>query len=162
MKNLLLAGTVLLLSAGWCAAARAQLAYHDSALDGCYATHSTSVDTGSTTIGRAGVGTLCFDGKGNIVGRTTTPALSGHVENTEGNVHIASDQTGTYNVQNYPGQGMGIFQGTCTIHEFVLRNVDSNGLAHGFSYILTKRKKGCNDNGPPVVEGSGEYQGPLK
>jgi len=164
MNKSLLAGTALVACVGWCAATEAQVAYQNSALNGCYATRAASIDTGSTTVGTASVGTLCFDGNGNIVGTTATPALSGRAVNTEGNVNVASDQTGTYSVKNQPGDGMGVFQDTCTIHQFVLRNVDSNGLAHGFNYILTRRKdkKGCNGGGLPVIEGSGEYQGPLK
>jgi hypothetical protein len=96
-----------------------------------------------------------------IVGTTATPGLSGHVANTDRKC-ACRDQTGTYNIKNYPEDGMGVFQGTCAVHEFVLRNVDSNGLAHGFNFILTKRKKGCKDNGASVAGGGGGYQGPLK
>jgi len=57
---------------------------------------------------------------------------------------------------------MGTFDAGCTKHAFVLKHMDSNGLAHGFSYILIERKKSCKDNGPVVIGGNAEYQGPLK
>lgn len=160
MKSWILgAASLLAFPAG---AAQAQVAYTNSVLNGCYADFSTSVDTGSTVVGRDGVGTICFDGKGNIVGTSKVPALSGGVSNTDGVAHANEDHTGTYKVTNSPGDGMGTFEGRCTVHAFVLRRVDSEGLAHGFNYILTKRKKGCKDNGPLVDGGSAEYQGPLK
>lgn len=144
--------------------AHAQVAYTNAALNGCYAHRGTSVDTGATTVGRDTIGTLCFDGKGNILGTNGSTGLSGHIANTDGTVHVVSNQTGTYNVTNSPGDGMGVFIGQCgPDHTFVLSNVDANGLAHGFSYIKTPtKKKSCNGNGPLVDGGGGEYQGPLK
>ncbi|HEX3429586.1 MAG TPA: hypothetical protein VHT03_01760 [Rhizomicrobium sp.] len=162
MNGVRLVSAILVASAGWYGSAHAQVSYNNTALNGCYAHLGTSVDTGSSTVGRDTVGTLCFDGMGNIVGTAGSTGLSGHVTNTDGTVTTTSDQTGTYKVTNYPGDGMGVFKGTCTEHSFVLRNVDTNGLAHGFSYIRTKVKKGCKDTGPLVVGGGGEYQGPLK
>jgi hypothetical protein len=141
--------------------ATAQVAYKDTALDGCYAHLGTSVDSGSAAENRDNVGTICFDGKGNIVGSATAPHLSGGVSNTNGTVTIHDDVSGTYKVTNSPGDGMGIFEGKCAKHAFVLRHIE-NGLAHGFSYILMTRKKGCTDNGPMVIGGNAEYQGPLK
>jgi hypothetical protein len=158
MKSLLLAGAAVLASS---LSVHAQVAYTDSALNGCYAHLSSSVDTGAAAVNRDIVGTMCFDGKGNIVAATHAPYLSGAVKNTNGVVKSHDDVTGTYQVTNAPGDGMGVFQGKCTKHAFVLRNVDSNGLAHGFSFILMNRKKSCQDNGPMVIGGGAEYQGPL-
>jgi hypothetical protein len=143
-------------------AASAQIAYTNSALNGCYAHEVTSVDSGSAAVNRDGVGTTCFDGKGNIVASATAPHLSGGVSNTNGVIASHDDVTGTYKVTNSPGDGMGVFEGRCDKHAFVLRHIDSNGLAHGYSYILTTHKKGCKDTGPTVIGGSAEYQGPLQ
>ena len=160
MKMLVAASVGLLLAGSGMAGA--QVAYTNKALDGCYAHSSTSVDTGSTVVGRDVLGTMCFDGKGKIVGSSSAPHLSGSLSNTDGTIHSGDDENWTYNVTNAPGDGMGTFEGHCTRHAFVLRNVDSNGLAHAFSYILIGRKKGCKGDGPAVIGGSGEYQGPLK
>jgi len=163
MKKIALVGSVFLASMGWYVEAQAQVAYDDSALKGCYAYRGTSVDTGSSdTAGKDTVGTLCFDGNGHIVGTSATPSLSGHVANYNGKRTATPDETGSYHVTNDPGDGMGYFETKCTFHAFVLRNVDSSGLAHGFNYILTKLKPGCNDGGILVSGGGGELQGPLK
>lgn len=162
MRIVWLTSAVLLASAGWYGAAQAQVAYTNAALNGCYSFSGTSVASASTTEARDNVGTFCFDGNGNIVGTTGSTGLSGHVGNTDGTVHTTADETGTYNVTNYPGDGMGVFEGRCTEHAFVLRDIDSTGLAHGFSYILTKVKKSCKSEGPVVLGGGGAYQGPLK
>ena len=142
--------------------ADAQVAYTDGALNGCYAHLSTSVDSGAAAENRDNVGVLCFDGKGHIVASSTAPHLSGGVNNTNGVVASHDDVTGTYKVTNSPGDGMGIFEGRCSTHAFVLRHIESDGLARGFNYILLNRKNGCKDNGPLVIGGSAEYQGPLK
>jgi hypothetical protein len=160
MRILAFTTAALLGSAVAYGAAHAQVAYTNSALNGCYAIHSSSVDTGATTTGSALVGTMCFDGKGKIVGTADKPALSGHVENADGTAYYASDQTGTYTVTNSPGDGMGRFEGSCALHAFVLRRV-KDGLAEGFDYVLTKKKKAC-PNGPTIAAGEGRYQGPLK
>jgi hypothetical protein len=143
-------------------AAHAQVAYTNSALNGCYAHMASSVDSGAAAVNRDSIGTTCFDGKGHIVGSTTVPHLSGGVSNTNGVVARHDDVTGTYKVTNAPGDGMGVIEGRCSTHAFVLRHFDTNGLAHGYSYILTNRKKGCKDAGPMVIGGNAEYQGPLK
>jgi hypothetical protein len=161
MESLVVASIAAVLVASGAGAASAQVAYTDSALSGCYAHLGTSVDTGSAAENRDNVGTMCFDGKGNIVASSTIPHLSGGVSNTNGTVGIHDDVTGTYKVTNSPGDGMGVLEGRCAKHAFVLRHVE-NGLAHGFSYILMTRKKGCKDNGPVVIGGNAEYQGPLK
>jgi hypothetical protein len=142
--------------------AYAQVAYTDSALNGCYAHLSTSVDSGAAAENRDNVGVLCFDGKGQILASSTAPHLSGGVSNTNGVVASHDDVSGTYKVTNSPGEGMGIFEGRCSRHAFVLRRIESDGLARGFNYILMNRKSGCKDNGPLVIGGSAEYQGPLK
>lgn len=137
MKKPTLACAALIFGTGLWSVAHAQVAYTDSALNGCYAHNASTVYTGQSTPGRDVVGTLCFDGKGHILGAKGTPALSGAVGNTDGTVRNHRNQTGRYKVTNTPGDGMGVFQGRCGVHEFVLRNVDANGLAHGFSYIRT-------------------------
>jgi hypothetical protein len=157
---LAIAGTLALYFAAG-SGAPAQVAYTNSALNGCYAHLTTSVDTGAAAENRDGVGTLCFDGKGNIVASSKAPNLSGGVTNTNGTVNVHDDITGTYKVTNSPGDGMGIFEGRCARHAFVLRHVE-NGLAHGFSYILMTRKAGCKDSGPLVIGGNAEYLGPLQ
>jgi len=140
--------------------ASAQVAYTNSVLNGCYAHLSSSVDDG-TNIGRDVVGTFCFDGNGNIVGTSGTPALSGSMGNTNGVAKTTSDQTGTYSVTNTPGDGMGTFTIGCGTHAFVIANVDpSTGIAKGLRYILIKKKKDCT-NGPNVIGGAAEYQGPI-
>lgn len=153
--------TILALAAG-SAASNAQVAYTNRALNGCYAHMATSVDSGAAAVNRANVGTMCFDGMGHILASSTVPHLSGGVSNTNGTVTMHDDVTGTYKVTNSPGDGMGVFQGRCATHAFVLRRVDSNGLAHGYNYVLTARRKGCKDEGPMVIGGNAEYQGPLK
>lgn len=154
-------GSAVLLAAALASAANAQVAYTDSALNGCYAHEATSVDSGSAAVNRNNVGTTCFDGKGHILASTTAPYLSGGVTNTNGVVGKHDDVTGTYKVTNSPGDGMGVFEGKCAKHAFVLRHIDSSGLAHGYSYILMSRKSSCKDNGPIVIGGGAEYQGPL-
>ena len=161
MKRTMIVGTATLaLSRG--GVAHSQVAYTNTALNGCYAHLATSVDSGSAAANRDSVGTTCFDGKGHIVGSTTAPHLSGGVSNTNGSVASHDDVTGTYKVTNSPGDGMGVFVGRCATHAFVLKHIDANGLAHGYSYILTKRSKTCKDQGPMVIGGNAEYQGPLK
>jgi hypothetical protein len=165
MKIFAIASAGLLISS-ISSSVQAQVAYTNSALKGCYAHLSTSVDSSSAAENRQVVGTLCFDGKGNIVAAAHAPFLSGAISNSNGTVHDADDQTGTYSVTNAPGDGMGVFEGSkhCAKHAFVLRGIDSNGLAHGFQYILIKRKetKQCHSTGPAVIGGGAEYQGPLK
>jgi len=154
--------TGLLLSAVIVGIAQAQVAYNDTALNGCYGHLSTSVDIGSAAENRDVVGTLCFDGKGKIVASSQAPYLTGSIGNTNGTEQIHQGVAQTYSVTNSPGDGMGTFDAGCTKHAFVLKHMDSNGLAHGFSYILIERKKSCKDNGPVVIGGNAEYQGPLK
>jgi hypothetical protein len=162
MKNLVMASAAVVFVAAGMSMASAQVAYTNRALNGCYAHEATSVDSSSAAENRDNVGTTCFDGKGHILGSTTAPHLSGGVTNTNGKAVEHDDVTGTYKVTNSPGDGMGIFQGKCAKHAFVLRHVDSTGLAHGYSYILMSRDKNCKDNGPTVIGGGAEYQGPLK
>jgi hypothetical protein len=164
MKNFAMAGAMLLISSASVGTAQAQVAYTNSALNGCYAHMGTSVDTGSAAANRDVVGTFCFDGKGKMVAASSAPYLSGGLDNTNGTLHKGNDQNGTYQVTNSPGDGMGTFEGSCAKQAFVLRHIDSDGLAHGFSYILLKGKqgKGCHYTGPMVIGGNAEYQGPLK
>lgn len=161
MKFIATLAAATIVSATAVVSAQAQVAYTNSALNGCYAHQSSAIAT-STGSGNSNlVGTLCFDGNGKIMGSSGTPGLSGHVSNVGGTTSSVKNQTGTYSVTNSPGDGMGTFQGKCATHEFVLKNVDSNGLAHGFSYILLKTTKGCTVDA--LVSGGGaEYQGPLK
>ncbi len=162
MNTLLIASVAVSGMAVGMVQAQAQVAYTNAALNGCYAHEATSVDSSSAAENRDNVGTTCFDGKGHIVASATAPHLSGGVTNTNGKSVEHDDVTGTYQVTNSPGDGMGIFQGKCATHAFVLRHVDSAGLAHGYSYILMSRKPNCKDKGPTVIGGGAEYQGPLK
>jgi hypothetical protein len=159
VKIVLIGVAALLASAACLGSAQAQVAYTNAVLNGCYAHLSTSVDTEAGAQNRDIVGVLCFDGKGNVVGSSGTPGLSGHVSNTNGSVKTSSNETGTYSVTNTPGDGMGTFEDACSTHAFAVRNVDANGLAHGFSYILVQRTRKCA--GPEVIGGGAEYQGPL-
>src|SRR4051794_32504133 len=122
----------LLLSLGAPGLAHAQVAYSNSALNGCYAHRSASLDTGAGASAREVVGTLCFDGNGHIVAAQHPPFLSGSVSNTNGTVREHNDITGTYKVTNSPGDGMGLIWQPCHVHAFVLQNVE-NGLAKGFA-----------------------------
>jgi hypothetical protein len=151
----------LLIAAATLSPATAQVAYTNSALLGCYAHQSTSVDTERGAENRDLVGTFCFDGNGNILGSASTPGLSGHISNTNGMIKTGSDETGTYSITNTPGDGMGTLTIGCTTQAFVIRNVDKTGLAHGLSYILVKRDPKCS-GGPEVIGGGAEYQGPLQ
>lgn len=139
---------------------QAQVAYPNSALNGCYAHLSTSVDSGSGTA-KDVVGTFCFDGNCNILGTTGTPGLSGSMGNVNGKAGTASDQTGTYSITNSPGDGMGTFTIGCDTHAFAIKNVDKTGLAHGMSFILIKRTGKCKSSGVELIGGSAEYQGPT-
>jgi len=160
VKYLLVGAAAAALLAAAAGSAQAQTTYTNSALNGCYAHHSTSVDTEPGAVNRDNVGTLCFDGNGNIVGTSGTPALSGHVSNSDGTAKTTTDEAATYAVTNTPGDGMGTFTFRCNSDAFVLKNIDANGLAHGFDFILTQRTGKCS--GPEVIGGGAEYQGPLK
>ncbi len=140
--------------------ARAQVAYTNSVLNGCYAHLSTSVDDDSG-VARAVLGTFCFDGNGNMVGTSGTPGLSGHVMNTNGKVKSEGDETGTYSVTNSPGDGMGVIQGACGTRAFVIAHVNASGIAQGFRYINIAKNSSCGNKPLGVDSGSAEYQGPL-
>ncbi|MGD0192874.1 MAG: hypothetical protein ABSD74_19225 [Rhizomicrobium sp.] len=157
MKLLLIGVAALALSAA--GSAQAQVAYTNAVLNGCYGHISTSVDDGS---GQAKdvVGTLCFDGNGNILGTTGTPGLSGHVQNTDGKVKTGADETGTYAVTNTPGDGMGTMTAACGTHEFVISHVNTNGIAQGIHFIAISSNGKCG-SGTQVIGGSAEYIGPL-
>ena len=71
MERLVLLGAATLASFG--AAAHAQVAYTNSALNGCYDNLASSVDSGAAAVNRDSVGTTCFDGKGHIMASTTAP-----------------------------------------------------------------------------------------
>jgi hypothetical protein len=158
------AAGVLLMAFGGFGAAQAQVVYTNAVLSGCYSQTSISVDTEAGALNRNIVGTLCFDGNGNIVGTSGTPSLTGHVSNTNGTVSSTSEETGTYSVTNSPGDGMGTITYTCSTHAFSVNSVDGNGLAHGFQFMLMTRgtsKKCLKQSGPEVIGGTAIYQGPL-
>jgi hypothetical protein len=146
----------------WAAAgsAQAQTNYTNSVLKGCYAHRNISADTEPSALNTIVVGTFCFDGNGNILGTSSTPGLTGPVGNINGTIKTATDETGTYTVTNTPGDGMGTITTHCDTRTFVIRDVDANGLAHGFDFVLNTRNKKCV--GPEVIGGSAGYQGPLQ
>src|ERR1700733_9090765 len=118
-------GTALLLVMGGVSSAQAQLAYGNTVLNGCYGYLATSSDTESPPQNRSVVGTLCFDGAGNIVGVTGSPGLTGNTANTNGTVASASALTGTYKVTNSPGDGMGTWVlDRCTTEAFTINTLD--------------------------------------
>jgi hypothetical protein len=164
MRNLLTATAagIVLMAFGGLGAAQAQVAYTNSALTGCYSYMGASVDTESGALNRNNAGTFCFDGNGNLVGTKGTPGGSGHYGNTNGTLSTGTDDSGTYAVTNTPGDGMGTITLSCETQGFSINNVDNNGLAHGFQYILISRSsnKKCKP-GPDVIGGTAIYQGPL-
>ena len=164
MKNVLkvMAGIVLLVAVG-VGRSPAQTTYTDSVLKGCYGHLSTSVDTENAPRNKNIVGTICFDGNGNILPSLSGVNQTGHYQNLNGVVTANANISGTYSLgnPNTPGQGMGIFTvpGPCTtIHGFSVNSVDSNGLAHGFQYALIKRSGSCA--GQPLVIGGTAYLQP--
>ena len=157
-------GTALLLVMGGVSSAQAQLAYGNTVLNGCYGYLATSSDTESPPQNRSVVGTLCFDGAGNIVGVTGSPGLTGNTANTNGTVASASALTGTYKVTNSPGDGMGTWVlDRCTTEAFTINTLDGNYLAHGFQFELLKisTAKRCG-TGPVVISGTAYYQDPIR
>jgi hypothetical protein len=160
MKTAITVLSGLLLGMAWFGSATAQVAYTNGALNGCYAHRSTSLDNGAGASVREVIGTLCFDGNGHIVAASKAPFLSGNIANTNGTIHENNAITGAYKVTNSPGDGMGLIWQPCHVHAFVLHNVE-NGHAKGFSYMLIKKKRTCQDNGPDIIGGSATYQGPL-
>lgn len=157
MKNMFkaMAGIVLLAALGGLSRAHATN-YPNSVLNGCYGYLLTSQDPLPND--RSGVGTICFDGNGNIVPGVSGNALTGGYNNTNGTVTSASLVTGTYAVTNFPGQGMGIFHLNVTCggtFAFSVNTIDSNLLAHGFQFSVIK--KGCS-RGPLVIGGTAYLQ----
>jgi hypothetical protein len=159
MKKFVTQFSGLVLALACVGSAHAQVAYTNTALNGCYATRSTSLDNATATSFEA-VGTLCFDGNGHIVAASHAPFLSGSTVNSNGTVREHNNVTGTYNVTNAPGDGMGRIMQACHIRAFVLHNVE-NGLAKGFSFMLVKNRPHCNTDGTEPAGGSAVYQGPL-
>jgi hypothetical protein len=140
--------------------AQAYTNYDNSALHGCYAVLSRSIDT---TSNRDSTATLCFDGLlglGHIIGTFTGLHSSGACENTNGPPAIChSNIMGTYKITNAPGDGMGTltYSSGCGTHSIVIHSV-VNGLAGGFymNYIQGT----CTAPHPRVIDGVGVYQGP--
>ena len=150
MKMHLIASAAVLSVLGYSAAHACTIA----SLNGCYAHRNTSVATVDGKENVNGVGTWCFDGNGNVL------STSGATSNHYGKIRTLSNQTGTYTVDNAPASGMGTLVGPCNTHEISLYDIDANGLAHGFSYIVikTNKGKGC-DNQAVVSGGEAHYQG---
>jgi hypothetical protein len=158
MKNILMgtAAGMLIVAISGVAAAHAQVTYTNAVLNGCYGFMEASVDTQAGALNRDSVGTLCFDGNGNVTD------ASGHYSNTNGTEGSGSGGGGaTYSVTNSPGNGMGTIVDTCSTKGFSVNSVDANGLAHGFQYILLSHTNGkkCKA-GPLVIGGTAYYQGP--
>ena len=168
MKNMLkaMAGIVLLAALGGIGRSQAQTTYTDSVLKGCYGHLSTSVDTENPPRNKNIVGTVCFDGNGNIIPSLSGVNQTGQYQNLNGVVVANVNGSGTYSLgnPNTPGQGMGTITvpggtGGCTsVHAFSVNSVDSNGLAHGFQYALIKRSGNCA--GQPKVIGGTAYLQP--
>jgi isoaspartyl peptidase/L-asparaginase-like protein (Ntn-hydrolase superfamily) len=160
MKNMftIMAGIVLLAALGGVSRSQATN-YPNSVLNGCYGYLLTSQDPLPND--RSGVGTICFDGNGNILAGTNAVPLSGGLNNTNGVISSGSLVAGTYTLSNpnSPGQGMGTFHltnVTCTpIFAFSVNSVDANQLAHGFQFTLIK--KNCT-TGPKVIGGTAYLQ----
>lgn len=166
----LAAAIMLLLTAGAGAPAFAiGTTYTNAALLGCYSHRIVSVDTQTAANNTAQVGTFCFDGAGTLV--YTPSNLTGGCSNVNGawNCPGVGPHSGTYTVTNSPGDGMGTFSiyvGTslCEVHEFSLNSVDTNGLAHGFDFILLQAYPYPHCANPlakaKVKSGVATYQGP--
>jgi hypothetical protein len=158
-----MAGIVLLAAMGGIGRSHATTAYTNSALNGCYGYLLTSVDTEAPPRDRNVVGTMCFDGNGNIVPIIGGVDQTGGIMNTNGVVAGKALITGTYAVTDVPGQGMGTFIYTnvnCAgEYAFSINSVDSNGLAHGFQFALIKKGvgPGCG-KGPHVMGGTAYLQ----
>lgn len=144
------------------AACSAQVAYTNSVLRGCYGYLASSVDTQPGALNRQNLGTMCFDGTGKILGTPLVPARSGHYTNTNGVVSVHPNINGTYQVTNWPGDGMGTMRSaeSCGTHAFSINSVDAHGLARGFQFMIIKRKN-CKHH-PNVIGGTAYYQGPYQ
>lgn len=159
-----MAGIVLLAALGGIGRSQAQNVYNDTVLKGCYGFLNTSVDTEGPNAARKNesiVGTLCFDGNGNILKTLAGDNQSGWWFDTNGVAKQGAD-SGTYMLAapNVPGQGMGTFSFTkgCQTYAFSVNSVDANGLAHGFQFSQIKRTK-CG-SGVPLVMGGTAYLQP--
>ena len=150
------AGVIAMLS-GY--GAQAQVPYTNSVLNGCYSHINTSVDSGEAAENTDVIGTLCFDGNGNIVGSSGSAGLSGRVSNTNGVIQSKSDEKGSYSVTNLPGDGMGTMVTPCETRAFSINQINERHVAEGFQFILIKRNGNCR--GPHVIGGEAVYQGPL-
>jgi hypothetical protein len=159
MKNMLKAAAIVLLAAlGGVNRSQAATVYTNSALTGCYGFLSHSVGI-SPPLNRSTVGTICFDGLGNIVPIAGTVDQTGWYQNTNGAVATVANVAGGYAVTNTPGQGMGTFsfKGVCGVYGFSINSVDlPTGIAHGFQFSLVGNK-GCQKS-PNVIGGTAYLQ----
>jgi hypothetical protein len=160
MKNLTnaMAGIVLLVALGVGSSQAQNHAYTKAVLSGCYGFLSNSVDSKPST---ATVGTICFDGQGNIVSNAGGLDQTGWLTDTTVGNFFTSHEGGTYNVGNAPGQGMGTmtFANGCTYY-FSMNNVFQYNIALGFQFVLYNYESCKEENGgdPKVVGGTAYIQ----
>jgi hypothetical protein len=154
MKNMLKTMAVMVLLALGVGNSQAQTAYTNAAPRGCYGFLSNSVDVAAPN-NRSTVGTICFDGMGNIIPSVGSLDQTGWWQNTGGIGASFAAVSGTYGVTNNPGQGMGYFSfpSVCGTYAFSINTVDSTGLAHGFQFSLVKA---CTT--PKVIGGTAYLQ----
>ena len=160
MKNMVktMAGIVLLVALAGVGSSQAQTAYNNSVLRGCYGFLSNSVDV-APPLNRSTVGTICFDGNGNIIPNVGALDQTGWVQTTSGPFVALAKQPGVYAVLNNPGQGMGEIRfATGCYYVFSINSVDGAGIAHGFQFSLINYQT-CQ--GPNVVGGTAWIQPTL-
>jgi hypothetical protein len=102
------------------------------------------------------VGTICFDGNGNILGSSMGFNQTGWFQTLNGSTLAAvTNQTGTYNINgagNTPGQGMGYFtfkSQACGQFEFSVNSVDSTAAVRSPCFATAGTPTGCQPSVPP-------------
>jgi hypothetical protein len=153
MKNTLKVTALVLLAAfGMISRCHASTVYTNGQLKGCYSFLSTSRD--AAPLDEVVVGTICFDGRGNIVPDSGAEDQTGWEEILGGSLSTVGKEPGTYSVTNSPGQGMGTFSlsaaSFCGKYAFSLHSLDAaTRIAGGFQFALIT-PGAC---GPAVVGG---------
>jgi hypothetical protein len=152
-----MAGIVLLAALGGVSSSQASTNYGYGVLSGCYGFLSNSVDV-APPLNRSTVGTICFDGQGEIMAKSGSEDQTGWWQTTNGSAVSSSSVAGGYSVTNTPAQGMGTFgfTGGCVTYAFSINSVDlATGIAHGFQFSLISNK--CQKS-PNVVGGTAYLQ----
>ena len=158
MKDMVktIAGILLVVALAGVGSSQAQHAYTNFVLRGCYGFLSNSVDVAPPNLNRSTVGTMCFDGNGNIIPNFGALDGTGWWQTTNGASLAFAKQGGVYAVLNAPGQGMGqIRLANGCYYAFSINSVDPNDLAHGFQFSLINPQT-CP--GPNVVGGTALLQ----